>query len=375
MKIIIAPDSFKGSMSASMAAGAIEAGIKRAMPDAETVKLPMADGGEGTVEAVFSIIGGRMVTVPVVDPLGYKVDANYCITEDGIAFIEMAQASGLTLVPEEERNVMCSSSYGTGQLIKDALDKDCRKIYVGIGGSATNDGGTGMAQALGACFIGDKWRLLSGSGENLGKIRRIDASHMDERLKDTEFVVLCDVSNPLCGPDGASFVYGPQKGADAEQVKVLDEGMKNYADILMRDLKADVADIPGAGAAGGMGAALMAFCGAKLVSGADALMELYDFDEKIKGADLVITGEGKTDASSLSGKAPQKVIARAKKLGIRTALLSGIIESSGCDMMSLGVSAAASVVSGEITAEMSMSKAVVYTAETAEKLIKALFRS
>ena len=375
MKIIIAPDSFKGSMSASMAAGAIEAGIKRAMPEAETVKLPMADGGEGTVEAVFSIIGGRMVTVPVVDPLGYKVDANYCITEDGIAFIEMAQASGLTLVPEEERNVMCSSSYGTGQLIKDALDKDCRKIYVGIGGSATNDGGTGMAQALGACFIGDKWRLLSGSGENLGKIRRIDASHMDERLKDTEFVVLCDVSNPLCGPDGASFVYGPQKGADAEQVKVLDEGMKNYADILMRDLKADVADIPGAGAAGGMGVALMAFCGAKLVSGADALMELYDFDEKIKGVDLVITGEGKTDASSLSGKAPQKVIARAKKLGIRTALLSGIIESSGCDMMSLGVSAAASVVSGEITAEMSMSKAVVYTAETAEKLIKALFRS
>ena len=375
MKIIIAPDSFKGSMSASMAAGAIEAGIKRAMPDAETVKLPMADGGEGTVETVFSIIGGRMVTVPVVDPLGYKVDANYCITEDGIAFIEMAQASGLTLVPEEERNVMCSSSYGTGQLIKDALDKDCRKIYVGIGGSATNDGGTGMAQALGACFIGDKWRLLSGSGENLGKIRRIDASHMDERLKDTEFVVLCDVSNPLCGPDGASFVYGPQKGADSEQVKVLDEGMKNYADVLLRDLKVDVADIPGAGAAGGMGAALMAFCGAKLVSGADALMELYDFDEKIKGADLVITGEGKTDASSLSGKAPQKVIARAKKLGIRTALLSGIIESSGCDMMSLGVSAAASVVSGDITAEMSMSKAVVYTAETAEKLIKALFQS
>ncbi len=313
-----------------------------------------------------------MVTVPVVDPLGYQVEAKYCITNDGTAFIEMAQASGLTLVPENERDVMCSSSYGTGQLIKDALDKGCRKIYIGIGGSATNDGGTGMAQALGACFIGDKWRLLSGSGENLAKIRRIDASHMDERIKETEFTVLCDVDNPLCGSNGASFVYGPQKGADAEQIKLLDEGMNNYAEALLRDLKADVADIPGAGAAGGMGAALMAFCGAKLTSGADALMELYDFDEKIKDADFVITGEGKTDASSLSGKAPQKVIARAKKLGIRTALISGIIESSGCDMMSLGVSAAASVVSGDVTAEMSMAKAVVYTADAAEKLIKAL---
>lgn len=375
MKIIIAPDSFKGSMSACTAAGAIEAGIKRVFPDAETVKLPMADGGEGTVETVFSIIGGQIVTIPVVDPLGYKVDANYCITDDGTAFIEMAQASGLTLVPENERDVMCSSSYGTGQLIKDALDKGCKKIYIGIGGSATNDGGTGMAQALGACFIGDKWRLLSGSGENLGKIRRIDASHMDERIKETEFIVLCDVDNPLCGPKGASFVYAPQKGADTEQVKLLDEGMKNYAAILLRDLKADVAVIPGSGAAGGVGAALMAFCGAKLVSGADAIMELYDFEEQIKGADVVITGEGKTDASSLSGKVPHKVISRAKKLGIRTALLSGIIESSGCDMMALGVSAAASVVSGEVTAEMSKAKAVVYTAQASEKLIKALFQS
>ncbi len=372
MKIIIAPDSFKGSMSASMAAGAIEAGIKRTVPDVETIKLPMADGGEGTAETVCSILGGKLVSVPVIDPMGYKVDAQYCITNDGTAFIEMAQASGLTLVPEEERNVMCSSSYGTGQLIKDALDKGSRKIYIGIGGSATNDGGTGMAQALGACFIGDKWRLLSGSGENLGKIKRIDASHMDERIKEAEFIVLCDVDNPLCGPNGASFVYGPQKGANAEQVKILDEGMKNYAELLLRDLKADVADIPGAGAAGGMGAALMAFCGAKFTSGAEALMDLYDFDEKLKDADLVITGEGKTDASSLSGKAPQKVIARAKKFGVRTALISGIIESSGCDMMSLGVAAAASVVSGDVTVEMSMTKAALYTADAAEKLIKAL---
>ncbi len=372
MRIIIAPDSFKGSMTAQMAADAMEAGIRRAYPQAETLKLPMADGGEGTVETISAILGGSLITVPVTDPLGYQVEARYFLGSDGTAFIEMAQASGLTLIPQQERDIMRSSSYGTGQLIKDALHRGCRKIYVALGGSATNDGGTGMAQALGACFIGDKWRLLSGSGENLEKIRHIDASHMDERIKETEFVVLCDVDNPMCGPEGASFVYGPQKGADGEQVIRLDEGMKNYAALLLSDLKAEVAEIPGSGAAGGMGGALMAFCGAKLMPGADAVLDLYGFEEKIKGADLVITGEGKTDASSFNGKAPQKVISRANRQKIKTALISGIIDGSGCDMMSLGVSAAVSLVSGEVTEEMSVSKAAVYTAEAAEKLIKAL---
>lgn len=372
MKIVIAPDSFKGSMTAQRAADAMEIGVKRVYKAAEVVKMPLADGGEGTVEVIHSILGGEMAEAEVIDPMGYTTTARYCIMKDGTAVMEAAEACGLSKVPEGERDVLRASTYGVGQMIKNALDKGCRRLIIGLGGSATNDGGTGMAQALGACFMDEKWRLISGNGANLPLIKRIDASRLDERIKDTEIIALTDVTNPLCGMLGATKIYGPQKGADDQQIELMEYGMTIYSELLKRDLGTDVAFKQGAGAAGGLGAALMAFCNAQVKPGAQTVLELYGFDEAMKGADLVITGEGKTDDSSSYGKAVSAVTAATKKLGVKTALVSGSIECGVCLLQSMGLVGAVSLSNDDVTVEKAMQAPELYTADAVQRLLEAI---
>ena len=326
-KIIIAPDSFKGSLTALEVAEAIEDGIKEALPSAETVKLPMADGGEGTVECLVNATGGKILKKTVIGPLGEPVEASYGILGDGTtAVIEMAEASGLTLVPQDKRNPMITTTYGTGELIKAALCNGCNKIIIGIGGSATNDGGVGMAQALGVKFLDKDGREIGFGGGELKKIEKIDITGLDKRIKNTEILVASDVKNPLCGPNGASYVYGPQKGATPEMVKELDEGLAHLAEIIKRDLGKDIKDIPGAGAAGGLGAGLIAFLDAKIKPGIELIMEALRFEEKVKDATLVITGEGKIDRQTVYGKVPVGVAKVSKKYNIPVLAIGAVVE-------------------------------------------------
>ncbi len=326
-KIVIAPDSFKGSLTAPQICDAVEEGIREVTPQAVIIKAPMADGGEGTVLCLVNATGGKILKKEVVGPLGKRVEATYGILGDGkTAVIEMASASGLPLVPEEKRNPMLTTTYGTGELIKAALDHGCKKIIIGIGGSATNDGGVGMAQALGVRFLDKNGKEIGFGGKELKKIAKIDMSHLDERIKDTQILVASDVKNPLCGPNGASYVYGPQKGATPDMVRELDEGLSQLADIIKRDIGKDVRDIPGAGAAGGLGAGLMAFLGAKLRPGIELIMEAIGFYEKVTDSALVITGEGKMDRQTIYGKVPVGVAKVAKELGIPVLAICAVLE-------------------------------------------------
>lgn len=300
MKIVVAPDSFKGSLTAIEVADGIEQGIREIFPEAEIVKIPMADGGDGTVQCLVNATGGKILREKVIDPLGEEVLASYGILGDKkTAVIEMAEASGLTLVSENKRNPLITTTYGTGQLIRAALNQGCRKMIIGIGGSATNDGGAGMVQALGAKLLDKEEKEIGFGGGELKKISRIDIRHMDKRLSDTKIVVASDVTNPLCGPKGASRVYGPQKGATPEMAVELDKSLAHFAKMIKRDLHKDVKNIPGAGAAGGLGASLMAFLNAELRPGIDIVIEVVRLEEAIKGADLVITGEGKIDSQTI----------------------------------------------------------------------------
>ncbi len=327
MKIVIAPDSFKGSLTAVEVSDAIDAGIKSAISTAYTVKVPMADGGEGTVECLVNATGGKVLKESVIGPLGEDVEASYGILGDGsTAVIEMAAASGLPLVPEEKRNPMITTTYGTGQLIKAALDHGCKKIIIGIGGSATNDGGAGMAQALGVRLIDDKGEEIGFGGAELKRIAKIDISSLDKRVYATEILVASDVKNPLCGPNGASAVYGPQKGATPQMVKELDKALAHFAEIIKRDLGKDVKDIPGAGAAGGLGAGLIAFLDAKLRPGIELVMESVGFEDIVKDAFLVITGEGKIDRQTVYGKVPVGVAKISKKYNIPVLAVAAVLE-------------------------------------------------
>ncbi|MDD5014527.1 MAG: glycerate kinase [Atribacterota bacterium] len=326
MKIVVAPDSFKGSLTAVEVSDAIEQGIREIFPEAEIVKIPMADGGDGTVQCLVSVTGGEILKEKVTGPLGDEVLASYGILGDKkTAVIEMAEASGLTLVPENRRNPLITTTYGTGQLIKFALDQGCRKMIIGIGGSATNDGGAGMVQALGAKLLDKDGEEIGFGGGELKKIFRIDTKHLDNRLSDTKVLIASDVSNPLCGPKGAARVYGPQKGATPEVIEVLDESLAYFADIIKRDLNKDVKDIPGAGAAGGLGASLMAFLDAELRPGIEIIIEIVKLEQAIKDADLVITGEGKIDSQTIYGKAPIGVAKIAKKYNIPVIAVAAII--------------------------------------------------
>jgi len=326
MKIVVAPDSFKGSLTAVEVSDAIEQGVREIFPEAEIVKIPMADGGDGTVQCLVNATGGEILREKVTGPLGDEVWASYGILGDKkTAVIEMAEASGLTLVPENKRNPLITTTYGTGQLIKFALDQGCRKMIIGIGGSATNDVGAGMVQALGAKLLDKEGEEIGFGGGELKKVFRIDTKYLDNRLSETKVLIASDVSNPLCGPKGASRVYGPQKGATPEMIKKLDESLAYFAEIIKRDLNKDIKDILGAGAAGGLGAGLMAFLDAELKPGIEIIIEIVKLEQAIKDADLVITGEGKIDSQTIYGKAPIGVAKIAKKYNIPVIAVAAII--------------------------------------------------
>lgn len=339
MKIVIAPDSYKESLSASEVATQIEAGFREIFPRACYVKLPMADGGEGTVEAMVAATGGSTVPRTVTGPLGKPVEAFYGLSGDGLcAFIEMAAASGLEQVPAALRNPLLTTSWGTGELIRHALDCGVKHIIIGIGGSATNDGGTGMVQALGAALLDEKGETLGYGGRELEKLASIDTHSLDPRLQECRIEVACDVTNPLTGEEGASAVFGPQKGATPEMVRQLDHALSHYAKIIARDLGIDVLNIAGGGAAGGMGAALYAFCGADLRQGIEIVTEALHLDELVRDADLVITGEGRIDSQSIHGKVPIGVAKVAKRynkpvIGIAGSLTkdAGVVHEHGID--------------------------------------------
>ncbi len=314
---ILAPDSFKESMSAKEACTAMDKGIRKVFPDANIIHVPMADGGEGTVDSLVDASNGTKVNIKVTGPLSYtKVDAYYGLLGDGsTAVIEMAKASGIGLINRDDRNPMITTTYGTGELIKAALDGGAKRIIIGIGGSATNDGGSGMARALGAKFLDEKGEEIPQGGGYLNQLATIDVSEFDKRILDTEILVACDVKNPLTGPEGASHVFGPQKGATPEMVEALDEALKHYSEIIRRDLHKDIEMVPGAGAAGGLGAGLLAFMPATLQSGIEIVVDVNNLSDKIKEADFVFTGEGGMDFQTKFGKAPYGVAQVAKKHG------------------------------------------------------------
>lgn len=378
MKVLVAPDKFKGSLTALEAAQAIERGIRRAVPNARVILCPLADGGEGTVEAMTNVPGGQTVTVTVTGPLGGTVRSKFGILGLSIfspvslvrageaqltGVIEMALASGIALVPLDKRNPMITTTYGTGELIRAALNEGCRKIVIGIGGSATTDGGMGMAQALGVTFRdGTGVELGLGSGQYLSDIAEIDVSGMDKGLKNLKVIIASDVKNPLCGPDGAAAVYGPQKGATPEMVKMLDAGLEHYAKVIKKKLGIEVNNVPGAGAAGGLGAGLMAFLGAEMKSGVDVIMDTVNFDYKLTQVDLVVTGEGQIDKQTLFGKTVAGVAERAKAKGVPVIAIAGSVKKDAEPLREHGLSEMHQFV----TPGMTFYYAITYAAELLE---------
>lgn len=339
MKIVIAPDSYKESLSAAEVAQAIEKGFREIFPDAQYVSMPVADGGEGTVEAMIAATQGTEHSAWVTGPLGEKVEACWGMSGDGVtAFIEMAAASGLGLVPPEKRNPLITTSRGTGELILQALEHGAKRIIIGIGGSATNDGGAGMMQALGARLCDAEGQEIGHGGGSLSRLSRIDLSAIDPRLRDRMIHVACDVTNPLVGERGASRIFGPQKGATEAMIVELDRNLAHFADVIKASLQVDVKPIPGAGAAGGMGAALMAFLNAELRSGIEIVTEALKLEEQIHDCSLVVTGEGRIDSQSIHGKVPVGIARVAKKyrkpvIGIAGSLTHdvGVVHHHGID--------------------------------------------
>ena len=373
MKIVIAPDSFKGSLTALQVSDAVEQGVKRIFPNVQIEKVPMADGGEGTVQSLVDATGGQLLAESVTDPLGGKVEANYGILGDGVtAVIEMAAASGLPLVPLDKRNPMLTTTYGTGELIKAALERGCRKFIIGIGGSATTDGGGGVAQALGVRLLDSNGKDIEFGGIGLSKLAKIDMSTIDERIAETETVVACDVDNPLTGQRGAARVYGPQKGATPEQVELLDQYLEHFAEIVKRDLGKDVKETPGSGAAGGLGAGLMAFLNAELKSGIDIVIEASDLRKRMAGADLVITGEGQLDEQTAYGKTPTGVSRVAEEMGIPVLAIAGGIKSGAETSYEEGIDAMMSIVPGPISLEEAIERSSELVAETAERAARIM---
>ena len=323
MKVVIAPDAFKESMTAYEAAQAMEKGVKNVFPQASTEKIPIADGGEGTVQALLDFIGGKKITLEVTGPLGHPTSSYYAILQGNIAVIEVAAACGLDMVRENERNPMKTTSYGVGELIVDALDKGVRQFIIGLGGSATNDGGIGMAQALGAAIIDEHNQVVPLGGEGLAAVERISLEGLDERLAGCKIEVASDVMNPLLGQAGATYVYGPQKGADEKMVAHLDEAMENYANLLARDTGVDHRFSQGAGAAGGLGIACLVFLKASIQPGIDIITKLGRVEEAIKHAQLVLTGEGKMDDQTSFGKAIAGIAQIGKRNGVPVIAIAG----------------------------------------------------
>lgn len=322
--IVLAPDSFKESMTAKEACVAMERGIKKVNSNIQCIHVPMADGGEGTMQSLVDATGGEVYSLEVVGPLGNKVKAEYGILGNGeIGVLEMASASGIHLVSLEERNPLITTTYGTGELIKACLDRGVKKLLIGIGGSATNDGGVGVIQALGGRLLDKEGNELGFGGGELEKLDRIDLTNFDRRLKDVVIEVACDVSNPLCGENGASYIFGPQKGASVEMIKILDNNLKHYAKVIKEQFGKDVLEITGAGAAGGLGAGLMVFLNGNLKKGIEIVIEYSGLEKKVKNCDMVWTGEGSIDFQTQYGKTPLGVATVAKKYNKPVVALAG----------------------------------------------------
>lgn len=351
MKVVIASDSYKESLKAIEVCEAIERGFRAIFPNAKYVKIPIGDGGEGTVESLVDATGGRIISISVT-PLRESVQAFYGVSKDKkTAFIEMAAASGLQHVPVEKRNPLITTTKGTGELILHALNQGAEYIILGLGGSATNDGGAGMLAALGVRFINDKGEVIDPSGGTLHSIVAIDFSQMHPRLKGVKIEAACDVDNPLVGMQGASFVFGRQKGANIEMMKELDENLKHYANILKRYVSSDVSEIPGAGAAGGMGAAVISVLKGDLRRGIEIVLDYTNFDKHIEDADLIITGEGRIDEQTAYGKAPVGVAGRAKRFSVPVIAIGGSVSSDYSAVYEKGIDAVFSITTRPMTLE------------------------
>ena len=336
MKIVIAIDSFKGSLTSMEAGQVVMDSIQSIFPHNQTELIPIADGGEGMLSVMMSTTQGRLQTLEAHNPCMEKIAANYGISHDRkTAFIEMANISGLPLIKKEQQNPLKTTTYGTGELIRDALDKGCTEFIIGIGGSATNDAGIGMLQALGFQFLDKNGKALGQGDEILAKVTHIYTKSIHQSLKNAHFIVACDVQNPFYGPNGAAAVYARQKGADDAMIEELDRGMRSFAQVILKETGRDISNIPGSGAAGGMGGGMLAFLNAELRSGADLLLDLSQFESKIADADLIITGEGRIDRQSLMGKIPGKILEIGKRKGIPVIAIAGCVEDEGI-LMSAG---------------------------------------
>jgi len=363
VRVIVCPDKFKGSLPATEVCRAIAEGVRRVHPSAEVQSYPMADGGEGTCELLTEWHGGKQLEVKVHGPLFKPLTAQYGISQDGrTAFIETAQASGLTLLSPEERNPLLTSTYGTGELIADAIERNVRNIILGLGGSATNDAGIGMASALGYVFCDVSGQPLKPVGENLIHIHHIKREGVNPQLKNVEFTALCDVTNQLYGPEGAAYVYGPQKGAGRSAIELLDGGLRNFRRVVHKYLKISV-DFPGAGAAGGLGAGAKVFLSANIQRGVFYLMQSWRLAEKIRKADLVITGEGKIDQQTFSGKVVSEVARVAKEEGKSVIAVCGKSDIAAQELRSKGVHSLITLVDGDITEESAMKQASTHVTE------------
>ncbi|GAA0084078.1 glycerate kinase [Clostridium sp. CTA-7] len=375
MKVLIAPDSYKGSLSSIEVADCIEKGMKRYSKDIETIKVPMADGGEGTVETLVNITGGKIVNIKVCDPLLREVDSFYGILGDEkTAVIEMAAASGLNLLSKEELNPLITSTYGTGQIINDAIAKGCTNLIIGIGGTATNDGGAGMLRALGLRFLNEDGRDIPEGGKALMELHHLDSKNLNKAILSCNIKVACDVDNPLCGPNGASVVFGPQKGANENDIMSLDNALKHYSKILKDNFEVDVLDVAGSGAAGGTGAAFIAL-GAKLESGVDIILKEAKFVEILKDIDLVITGEGKIDFQTKFGKTPSGVAREASKENIPVIAICGAMGSGYRELYDYGFTSIFSINNKPMTVEESVEDSRELIVDISERIMRVICTS
>ena len=372
MKIIIAPNSFKGCLKSTELVKIIEKEIKKIIPSAEIIKFPIADGGDGTLEVLKYLISGIYVKTVAKDPLGRKIKTKY-LKKGKIAYIEMAKISGLALLKNNERNPLKTTTYGLGEIINDAINNGCEKIYVGVGGSATNDGGIGCFSALGFKFIDRSGNIIyPGKGEDLLKIEKVEYPENYNELKKIKFIVLSDVKNPLYGKNGASYIYGPQKGADIKMVKLLDKGLRHYAKLIKKYTGIEINKIKGSGAAGGISAGFISFLNSEIVSGIKEIFKIGKFEEKIKNANLIITGEGKIDKQSFFGKAVGEIIKYSEKYKIPTMVLAGIVDEDVYKFLKNEFVSILSIVPGPLSLEESIQNAEKYLKIKIHQILKII---
>lgn len=372
MRILVCPDKYKGSLPAHKVADAIEEGLLAANPSLCIDKAPMADGGDGTVDAFIAAMGGHKVEMTVTGPMGNPVSSFYGLVDDGkAAVIEMAAASGLAMVPRNKRNPMHTTSYGTGELIKAALDGGCEKIIIGIGGSATNEGGMGMMKALGMEFFDKDGNELGTTAQDMLLVSYLYSDHLHPRLKEVEIQVACDVNNPLCGPEGASSIFGPQKGATPAMIRELDGGLWRFAKLIQQSLHVDILELPGSGAAGGMGGGLVAL-GGKLMMGTDIVIEAANLRQRAQEADLIITGEGATDRSTPFGKVPVAMAALAREKGNKCICIAGSVLNGYKPVYDMGVTAVFSAMNRPMNMDQAIQNAYALVQDCAENVARAM---